>query len=202
MAEKTAAAFLLQTEMTAEGGVIGRINRLSQEKSVPLAGLDGAFLMINEWMDEERIIPADAVLRMFVTGRRQRLSVHDRISVEENIRVSQFSDAPFAEDGCVWVKDSDTARKHSSELVSLAGLGRRGDARRREAFLVRIICRQHNSWQGEVCWKAQRLYFRSTLELMCLIHSALDPGAARVKSAAGFFQPTALSSDAQYSCSI
>ncbi len=56
---------------------------------------------------------------------------------------------------------------------------RRGAARRKEAFLVRVICRQHSSWQGEVCWNAQRLCFRSTLELMCLIHSVFEPGVSR-----------------------
>lgn len=80
-----------------------------------------------------------------------------------------------------------------ANLQGLTGVARRrGDARRKEAFLVRIIFRQHNSWQGEVCWKAQRLYFRSTLELMCLIHSALDPGAARCPSVAEPVAETAL----------
>ena len=72
-----------------------------------------------------------------------------------------------------------------ADRMKLSGQGRRGDARRRESFLVRIVCRQHNSWQGEVGWKAQRLYFRSTLELMCLVHSALAPGVMKAKSAAG-----------------
>lgn len=143
---KTTAAFLLHAEMLDDGSVTGRIIRMPQKETVPFAGLDRAFLMINEWMDEDQPVPADAAFRTFKTGR---------------------------------------GRRAVSETAGLSGLGRRGDARRREAFLVRIICRQHNSWQGEVCWKAQQLYFRSTLELMCLIHSALDPGAVKAKSAAG-----------------
>lgn len=50
---------------------------------------------------------------------------------------------------------------------------RRGAAGIAETFLVRVICRQHTSWQGEVCWKNQRLCFRSVLELMQMMDAVL-----------------------------
>lgn len=70
-----------------------------------------------------------------------------------------------------------------TDIAGRPGQARRGAARRKEAFLVRIIYRQHTSWQGEVCWKSQRLYFRSTLELMALMHSALAPGGYEKEAA-------------------
>lgn len=159
---KTASVFLMHAEMTADGGVIGIIDRFSRGEAVSFAGLDRAILIINEWLDEEKPLSEDMVLRTFKSGRRARPA---------GLR-------------CTALPGSETVRPTGQEGACLTGLGRRGDARRKEAFLVRIICRQHNSWQGEVCWKAQRLYFRSALELMCLIHSALDPGAVGAKSAA------------------
>ncbi len=72
-----------------------------------------------------------------------------------------------------------SVRRSRTDTTEYPGQVRRGAARRREAFLVRIIYRQHTSWQGEVRWKSQRLYFRSTLELMALMHSALAPGGER-----------------------
>ena len=67
-----------------------------------------------------------------------------------------------------------------------ADAGRAGTtAGRRDDFFVRVIFREHNSWQGEVRWNGQRAYFRSTLELICLLNSALAPGAVKAKSAVG-----------------
>ncbi|MCI8823179.1 MAG: hypothetical protein HFI15_11875 [Lachnospiraceae bacterium] len=42
-------------------------------------------------------------------------------------------------------------------------------------FLIRVMYRQHSSWQGEVTWVEQRKkeYFRSALELLRLLDSAL-----------------------------
>ena len=169
---KNTSVFLLHTEMAADGGVTGVINRMSHGQAVSFAGLDQALLIINEWLDEEKPLSADSVLRTFETGRRRRPVAHGVGSVSVMESTGESSTA------------TDAAKPVVSDAARLTGLGRRGDARRKEAFLVRVICRQHNSWQGEVCWKAQRLYFRSTLELMCLIHSALAPGAAKAKSAA------------------
>ena len=44
----------------------------------------------------------------------------------------------------------------------------------RGTFLVKILYRQNNSWQGEVVWAEtnERRYFRSALELIRLIDSA------------------------------
>ena len=54
-------------------------------------------------------------------------------------------------------------------------IGHRG---RDATFLIRVKCRQNSSWQGEVTWvdEQKRKYFRSALELIRLIDSAM--GAA------------------------
>lgn len=54
--------------------------------------------------------------------------------------------------------------------------------RKRGTFLVRILYRQNDSWQGEVLWAEQeeKRYFKSALELLKLMDDALDtlPGNA------------------------
>ena len=54
--------------------------------------------------------------------------------------------------------------------------------RKRGTFLVRILYRQNDSWQGEVLWAEQeeKRYFKSALELLKLMGDALDtlPGNA------------------------
>ena len=49
-----------------------------------------------------------------------------------------------------------------------------------EVFHIRVQYRQHSSWQGEVFWKRgkKEQYFRSVLELVHLIYSALPAGTA------------------------
>lgn len=43
-------------------------------------------------------------------------------------------------------------------------------------FLIRVMYRQHSSWQGEVTWvdRQKKEYFRSALELIRLLNSAFD----------------------------
>ena len=54
---------------------------------------------------------------------------------------------------------------------------------RRATFSVRIFFRQNATWQGAVAWleKGQEQTFRSALELIFLMHSALTEGAARAE---------------------
>lgn len=135
--------FLLHTEMTDDGAVRGAVIRESRGVAVPFIGLDQAFLVINEWLEEENPLSEDAAMRTFMAGHRRK---------------SRFS----------------------------ADAGRVGaTAGRRDDFFVRVIFREHNSWQGEVRWNGQRAYFRSALELLCLLNSALAPGTAKAKTASG-----------------
>lgn len=48
-------------------------------------------------------------------------------------------------------------------------------------FQVRILFRQNASWQGSVSWLDQQRqeHFRSALELVMLLHSALQPASAQ-----------------------
>ena len=45
-----------------------------------------------------------------------------------------------------------------------------------ETFIVRISECQNSTWQGSILWaeKQQRQYFRSALELMCLLEEAVE----------------------------
>ncbi len=53
--------------------------------------------------------------------------------------------------------------------------------RKRETFVVRILCRQNHTWQGEVLWAEQneRQYFRSALELVKLMDSVMEESRFR-----------------------
>lgn len=53
-----------------------------------------------------------------------------------------------------------------------------GVGRQRETFVVRILYQQNNTWQGEVLWaeQNQKQYFRSALELLSLMDSAVKEG--------------------------
>lgn len=46
-------------------------------------------------------------------------------------------------------------------------------------FWIRVLYRQHISWQGEVTWveRQKKEYFRSALELLRLVDSALHADA-------------------------
>ena len=46
---------------------------------------------------------------------------------------------------------------------------------RRENFVIRILGKEHSTWQGELFWvdRQEKRYFRSALELLKLIDSAL-----------------------------
>ncbi len=47
---------------------------------------------------------------------------------------------------------------------------------KRGTFVVRVLYQQNNTWQGEVLWAEQneRRHFRSALELMELMDSAME----------------------------
>lgn len=73
---------------------------------------------------------------------------------------------------------ADRGRKiEKKEAVQVADtkdiLGHKGD---KATFVVHVRYRQNATWQGDVLWadKRQKLHFRSALELLKLIDSALD----------------------------
>lgn len=52
----------------------------------------------------------------------------------------------------------------------------KGDMMNNETFIVNIKCRENATWQGKVTWaqKSKTKYFRSTLELIKMLNSAMD----------------------------
>ncbi|MGN0986671.1 MAG: hypothetical protein ACI4OO_02425 [Otoolea sp.] len=71
----------------------------------------------------------------------------------------------------------DEPNKKKKEAVQVADtkeiMGHSGD---KGTFIVQVKYRQNSTWQGEVTWteRRQKQYFRSALELLKLIDSALD----------------------------
>jgi len=49
----------------------------------------------------------------------------------------------------------------------------------KETFLVQVLYRQHATWQGQVIWMEQnkKMYFRSAMELLKLMDSAMEQSA-------------------------
>lgn len=76
-------------------------------------------------------------------------------------------------------------KKFSAEL---AGSGESNTAekvhRYNEAFLVRVEYQEHATWQGTVTWtnRGKTMHFRSVLELIKLIDSALEEKGKGEKS--------------------
>ena len=82
---------------------------------------------------------------------------------------------------------SYTAHRSFSHLVAPMDTlsdGRRSHRGREGTFELRVIFRQHTSWQGVLCWleEKQEQSFRSVLEMILLMDSALR-GVGRGASA-------------------
>ena len=134
---ETAGAFIVKLNAMRDGGISGEVYAVYQKKSARVSGLDEAVLVINDWLEEEKLQPDGIGLRRFSAKRRAEREA-----------------------------DADREREPGP-----AGSGEK--VQKTETFLIRVLYRQHTSWQGEVTWKRQRVYFRSCLELMALIRSAL-----------------------------
>lgn len=151
------STFMLYTEFAGSGGVDGTVCRFCPKSAVHFSGLDQAILQMNNWMDEKKYDSDNASMRSFHTKR----GVH-----------------PHMEPGDASEQEKSGLDQPESHSQRYASQGRRGAARRKEAFLVRVICRQHTSWQGEICWRNQRIYFRSCLEMIFLIQSVINGARA------------------------
>lgn len=158
-----ACTFMLYAGSADDGSVNGRICRFCPESAAPFSGLDQAILLMSGWMDENGCSSGTASMRMFDRRRRS----HSHISAADAAGSHRCG--------------ADHAEIRSQKYL---GQGRRGEARKKEAFLVRVICRQHTSWQGEICWRNQEIYFRSCLELIYLIHSVINGARAERGEAA------------------
>lgn len=63
-----------------------------------------------------------------------------------------------------------------AERTPVVGADTGGETGRMATFAVRVLFRQNASWQGSVTWLEENREesFRSTLELLMLMHSALN----------------------------
>ena len=146
------STFMLHTEFAGSGGVDGTVCRFCPQSAVSFSGLDQAVLQMNSWMDEKGYYSDEASMRTFQT----RNGIHPHMTVVDSAALARCG--------------ADQPEIRSQQYT---GRKRRGAARKKEAFLVRVICRQHTSWQGEICWRNQKIYFRSCLEMIFLIQSVI-----------------------------
>ncbi len=146
---ETAHAFLLQVRKDKNGCTFGTVHRFYHEETACFAGLEHAFLLINDWLNGEMSPPGKMIFRTFSVGKGSG-------------RPAKTSDAEA--EFAVHKMDQE------SQTASLS---------QPETFLIRVLYRQNMSWQGEVCWQNQKSYFRSGLELMALIDSVLNRNRQR-----------------------
>ena len=149
------SARLFVVELTLQEGRVGQglIHNLFFAEPRSFSDLGDAILKMDHMMDELRCPQADTERRSFCSAKR----VRGKRTREERMRDEQA--------GKTFVQ-----HRHSDIFTRrLAGAS---------AFYINVIYRQHSSWQGEVTWPetGQKKSFRSALELMYLIMSALVPG--------------------------
>lgn len=126
----------------------GRLYHLYAGEPVVFQTLFQALNRMDELYDELRFPQASTVLRSFRKDRREAMEQRE------------------------W--ETDCQRKGVDEMEKFEKvIEHRGE---RATFLIRVQYRQHSSWQGEVVWVDQqkREYFRSALELVRLMDSALN----------------------------
>lgn len=83
----------------------------------------------------------------------------------------------FLEEGCREVGEEGILDTRGREHRVVEPFHRLISHRGQDAtFIIRVQYRQHSSWQGEIVWVdgGRRRYFRSVLELLKLIDSAME----------------------------
>lgn len=131
----------------------GRFYHLYADGPVEFSSLIEALKKMNALYDRLDCPQAPTVLRNFLVDRRKKETA------------GRGGGAPGWE-----VERRGEAKKMAplKEVIKHRGEG--------ATFLIRVKYRQNSSWQGEVTWVDgdKREYFRSALELMKLLDSALE----------------------------
>lgn len=133
-----------------KGGESGELYHLYGERPVAFDSLFQAVRQMEELYDALSSPQSSTRLRSFLEDRKAG-----------NPALEDISEKPAS--GWKEIREAGTLK---------ALLGRRGA---KATFWIRVLYRQHVSWQGEVTWveRQKKEYFRSTLELLRLIDSAL-----------------------------
>lgn len=147
--------FMLRITGQTEGVCTGTIHNLYQERQQSFTGLADAVLKIDDMMDDLGSPQAAEQSRSFAkqekplhNDRARQRERHQQWLQEKPKLVRQF-----------WQPESFLAEDCSATV-----------------FYVRVRFRQHSSWQGEITWRngRRKMQFRSVLELLRLVQSALE----------------------------
>lgn len=131
----------------------GRMYHRYSDSSIPFDSLIEAFEQMDQFYDEIQFPCASTLHRSFFIDRKASRQSLKRWKMPELFEYKR--------------KDM-VMMETFEETVSHRG--------KNATFVVRVLYRQHASWQGEVTWvdEEKKEYFRSALELVRLIDGALN----------------------------
>ena len=133
--------------LSYENGVIcGHLHSPVLKKSIQFQNLTELILMMDQIMQDFNIPPEDGKHRSFTSPNK---SIHIRLNYQD-LRQDNFE--KYLNRSLVYPKKS------------------------KDIFMVKVMYRQNNTWQGKITWlRTNRVtFFRSELELANLIYSVID----------------------------
>lgn len=133
--------------LSYENGVIyGDLHSPVLKKSIQFQNLTELILMMDQIMQDFNIPPEDGKHRSFTSPNK---SIHIRLNYQD-LRQDNFE--KYLNRSLMYPKKS------------------------KDIFMVKVMYRQNNTWQGKITWlRTNRVrFFRSELELANLIYSVID----------------------------
>ena len=148
--------FMLRVQKQPDGQMRGQIHNLYLEQHQSFSGLADAILQIDAMMD--------------ALGNPQAFTEHRRFG-SSAFKKKMNDSEPQKEAYKQWLQEERTMVQQYWKEQSLQPSSYDG-----QTFYIHVRFRQHSSWQGEVAWKQgkQKIPFRSVLELLHLLQSALE----------------------------
>ena len=145
------ALFLLRVEQMSRYDIAGHLFNLYIPEAESFNGMAEAFTKMDNFMDEVNFPQAAVKLRdIHHEEDRHRRPRYDRLAMDKLPWIIQY-----------W---HPTLFSHPVDRVA--------------AVFIRVLYRQNSSWQGTVLWRGRdglkkQVHFRSVLELMHIIQSAI-----------------------------
>lgn len=147
--------FMLRVQKQPDGQMRGKIHNLYLEQPQSFSGLADAILQIDAMMDKLDCPQAVTKHRSFCASEKEMKN--DSVAQKEAYKQ--------------WLQEGRTMVQQYWKEQSL-----QPSSCDSQIFYIHVRFRQHSSWQGEVAWKQgkQKIPFRSVLELLHLLQSALE----------------------------
>lgn len=120
-------------------------------------------------------VAVDGFEESCLTGQVQNLALKSALPFESEIGLLKHMEALF--DGGDQKNGENQAR---NKVVSSQVLGAYRGGGKKATFVVRLLFKQHSTWQGSVYWRetGELCNFRSFLEMIMLMASALEAHSA------------------------